>query len=114
MSVTFYFDPFETRPVCLKFLYSLRISLTVSWCHLSYLCFYQHRQSKLFFDLEARVCEELGLIASRAATDSETVIVEAGKHVQLCETYSSSDEVIAALIANKNIGKCQLTLCFLL
>lgn len=63
------------------------------------------RQSKLFFDIEKKACEELALIAGRAAVDSEHALTIADKHRQLCQTYSSADEVIQGLIDNRNIGE---------
>jgi hypothetical protein len=62
------------------------------------------RQSKLFFDIEKKACEDLSVIAGRAAVDSEHVVVTVDKHLQLCDTYSSLDEVIEGLVADKNIG----------
>lgn len=44
------------------------------------------------------------MIAGKASVDCEHLLTTVDKHLQLCETYSSSDEVIEGLIANKNIG----------
>jgi hypothetical protein len=73
------------------------------------------RQSKLFFDLEKKACEELSVVAMKASADSEHILVQTEKHLQLCETYSSSDQVIEGLIANQHIGTpCFDSLCFTL
>jgi hypothetical protein len=55
--------------------------------------------------MERKVCEELAVVAMKASADSEHILVQTEKHLQLCETYSSSDQVIEGLIANHNIGK---------
>ena len=67
------------------------------------------RQSKQFFDLERKASEELSVNAMKASADLEQTLVNADKHAQLCETYSSSDAVIQGLIDNKNIGRELLT-----
>lgn len=54
--------------------------------------------------MEKKACDDLSVIAFKASTDIEYTLTRMDKQLQLCETYSSSDDVIAGLIANKGIG----------
>lgn len=58
----------------------------------------------MFFDLEKSISDDLAVIAAKASADSEHVLVVTDKQLQLCDTYSSEDSVIANIIANKEIG----------
>lgn len=59
----------------------------------------------MFFDIEKNISDDLAVIATKASVDSEHILTLTEKQLQLCDTYSSEDSVIANIIANKEIGE---------